>query len=135
MADIDVPSGFNRLLGRRNKTLGDREAVARVNPRSNLLWIVLDRALLYIAHASHWSHSRREEELVALETRDEATKEQEKDDRSLTPTRRLTDEDRKAIGKLAAALAKRHTGGTASDELYARSRAVLRESVEEIVRE
>jgi hypothetical protein len=50
--------------------VGGGQIASRIDPRSNLIWIVLDRALLYVEAASNWSHGRREEELLPMpETR------------------------------------------------------------------
>lgn len=44
---------------------GGIQAQARVDPRSEIVWILFDRLLLYIQLASSWSHGRRSEEKAA----------------------------------------------------------------------
>lgn len=41
--------------------LGGIHAEASVDPRSNLVWILIDRAWVYLDAASRWSHGRRQE--------------------------------------------------------------------------
>lgn len=53
----DVQLGPVRLGTRK---LGGRHAEARVDVRSNLPWILLDRALLYTEVCMTWAHGRRE---------------------------------------------------------------------------
>lgn len=43
----------------RNRPLGGIHAQASVDPQSNLVWILIDRAWLYLNAASSWSHGRR----------------------------------------------------------------------------
>lgn len=59
--DIKLPAvylGSWRMPGLR--IASNRSVEARAHVQSNLLWILIDRALLYIQAAAQWSHGRRE---------------------------------------------------------------------------
>lgn len=47
--------------------LGGAQVEARVHPKSNLVWVLLDRLLLYVELASSWSHGRRDVEKTVVE--------------------------------------------------------------------
>lgn len=64
---IKTPAFYLGSFRMPGATLSSRQAVeARAHPQSNLLWILIDRALGYIQFAAAWSHGRREERPVEI---------------------------------------------------------------------
>jgi len=57
---VDLPDVRFGPLSLGSRKLGGRHAEARVDVRSNLPWILLDRALLYTEVCMTWAHGRRE---------------------------------------------------------------------------
>jgi hypothetical protein len=51
--------------------LGGIHAEASVDPRSNLIWILIDRAWVYLEAASSWSHGRRQDPIPIAAVTDE----------------------------------------------------------------
>jgi hypothetical protein len=97
--EIETPEFNLGPLKLRGRKLGGLKAAARVNPQSNLVFIALDRLLLYIQTVSSWSHGRRETTPVQI---DEATK--------IGPTTTWPREDREKVAKFVAYAAKSDAG-------------------------
>jgi hypothetical protein len=64
--DVRLPDlewkGF-RLPGRK---LGGQQAEASISPQSNVLWVVLDRYLLYVQLCASWAHGKRQQGPAAI---------------------------------------------------------------------
>jgi GTPase Era involved in 16S rRNA processing len=80
------------------RKLGGLKAAARVNPQSNLTFILLDRLLLYIQTVSSWSHGRRFTTPVEIEPADK-----------IGPTTTWSREDRDVVSKYVALCLKSDT--------------------------
>jgi hypothetical protein len=61
--EIELPrwGPLRAFPGSQKLAQAEECVVARLLPKSNLVWILLDRALAYTACAATWSHGRREE--------------------------------------------------------------------------
>ena len=59
--EIETPEVKLGPITIKRKKLGGVKASARVNPQSNLIFILLDRLLLYSETVISWSHGRRED--------------------------------------------------------------------------
>lgn len=61
--DVTFPSPLRFLkvpFPGKLRIRAEDKIVARVEPKSNLVWILIDRALLFIRASSNWSHGHRE---------------------------------------------------------------------------
>ncbi len=62
--EIETPEFKVWRIRIKSRKLGGIKAAARINPQSNLIFILLDRLLLYTQAISTWSHGRRQEKPV-----------------------------------------------------------------------
>ena len=93
--EIETPEfKFGPVKFRRRK-LGGLKASARVNPQSNLVFILLDRLLLYVQTVSSWSHGRRSTTPVQIDQVDK-----------IGPTTTWPREDRDKVSKFVALAVK-----------------------------
>ena len=59
--DVKMPEWKFGPFSMGGGKLGGRQAEASIAPKSNMLWILLDRYLLYVQLCASWAHGRREE--------------------------------------------------------------------------
>jgi Domain of unknown function (DUF3482)/50S ribosome-binding GTPase len=81
--DVNIPGlrlGGLRLPGGR---LGGRQVEASISAQSNLPWIVLDRAWLYVDLCTRWAHGKREDALAKVDGKHGAMSEWSRDEREV----------------------------------------------------
>lgn len=125
VVDVDFPTPQFPFTGGRRK-LGGAHVQSRVEPRSNLGYILLDRMLLYVRHAANWSHGRRTARPVSLPTADGG-------DGKQGSVAHFSEHDQtKILAPFIAAMAKENLGGEKFERIESAWRELLVSKLREL---
>jgi hypothetical protein len=103
---VSVPRvGYGPITFLKGGKIGGVKAEARVMTEGNLLWILLDRWLLYSERACSWAHGRREEDPTPVPH-----------DPKTGPTSHWSKEDRGKVGDFVGHLRRKNPDGEKLDK-------------------